>query len=126
MNNPNPKQATDGIWIPREVWIARDLSLREKALLATIRAQDPDEDYRASNQQLTELLDISERQLQSCLTTLRERGLITIRLNDERQRILRATEKSVQPSKRAAQRIDGRSPRPRASAKRVKRTKHSA
>ena len=126
MNNPNPKQATEGIWIPRDVWIARDLSLREKALLATIRAQDPDEDYLATNQQLTEILDISERHLQSCLTTLRERGLITIRVNDERQRILRATGKSVQPSKRAAQRIGRRSSRPRINAKRVKRTKPSA
>lgn len=90
-----------GIWIPRAIWIARGLSLREKALLAELGTQESTNNYQPSNQYLIELLDIGERQVRACLAALRHKGFITIRLNADHERVIRVTGKHTRPSKRS-------------------------
>ena len=100
MNNQPKTTGSEGIWIPRAIWIARGLSLREKALLAEVRSADPVQGCRATNPQLTELLDIRERHLRSCIGALREKGFVTVRLDAQRERVIRATGKVVRPAAR--------------------------
>lgn len=100
MPTSTPKTDTPGIWIPRAIWLTRGLSLREKALLAELSAHSADADYRASNPQLIELLDIGERQVRACLAALREKGFLTVRLNARHERILRVTGKHARPANR--------------------------
>lgn len=111
MNTPNQTHDPQGIWIPRAIWLMRGLSLREKALLAEIRAHDPAQDYRASNRHLVEILDVQERQVRACLAALREKGFITIRLNADRERIIRLTGKHALPAKRLTPSSGGKRPK---------------
>jgi hypothetical protein len=94
-----PTQTTEGIWIPRTIWLAPGLSLREKALLAQVSAATPDGGYRATNDQLMGLLDIQERHVRSCIAALRDKGFITVRLGPNRERILRITGKHARLAK---------------------------
>lgn len=111
MNTPNQPHDSQGIWIPRAIWLLRGLSLREKALLAEIRAHDPAQDYYPSNQTLTAILDIGERQVRACLAALRAKGFITIRLNAENQRLIRLTGKHAVPAKRQSPSVEGKPPK---------------
>ncbi len=117
MNTPKPSTDSQGIWIPRAIWLLRGLSLREKALLAEIRAHDPAQDYRASNATLTDLLNIGERQVRACLAALRAKGFITLRVNAENQRLIRLTGKHAQPAKRVGPPSGGKRPKRKASAR---------
>lgn len=92
-------QTTEGIWIPRTIWLAPGLSLREKALLAQVSAATPDGGYRATNDELMRLLDIKERHVRSCIAALREKGFITVRPGPNQERILRVTGKHARPAK---------------------------
>ena len=112
MNNQPKTTGSEGIWIPRAIWIARGLSLREKALLAEVRSADPVQGCRATNPQLTELLDIRERHLRSCIAALREKGFVTVRLDAQRERVIRSTGKVVRPAARQARTIPGPGQKP--------------
>jgi hypothetical protein len=92
----------EGIWIPRPIWLARGLSLREKALLAEVGAAASAGGCRATNAELMRLLDIRERQVRSCIAALRERGYITVRPGPNRERILRVTGKPARTGKMPA------------------------
>lgn len=120
MNNPTHETGTLGIWIPRAIWLARGLSLREKALLAELGAHAADADYRPSNQHLIELLDIGERQIRACLAALREKGFITIRLNARQERIVQVTGRHAQLALRLKRLPGGKSPRPKPAQRRRK------
>ena len=122
MNNPTHETGTLGIWIPRAIWLARGLSLREKALLAELGAHAADADYRPSNQHLIELLDIGERQVRACLAALREKGFITIRLNTQQERIVRVTGKHAQLARRQKRSSGGEGPRPKPAQRRKQKT----
>ena len=122
MNNPTHETGTLGIWIPRAIWLARGLSLREKALLAELGAHAADADYRPSNQHLIELLDIGERQVRACLAALREKGFITIRLNTQQERIVRVTGKHAQLARRPKRSSGGEGPRPKPAQRRKQKT----
>lgn len=107
-----------GIWIPRSIWIARGLSLREKALLAELGTQESTNNYQPSNQYLIQLLDIGERQVRACLAVLRHKGYITIRLNAEHARVIKVTGKHTRPSKRSISNQAGKRLTPRTSTQR--------
>ena len=100
MNITKPEHDSQGIWIPRAIWLTRGLSLREKALLAELSAHTSDADYHPANPHLIDLLDVAERQVRACLAALRDQGFITIRLNARRERIIRVTGKHILRAKR--------------------------
>ena len=89
MNHPT----TDDIRIPRALWLAPGLSLREKALLAEIGTADPVVGYRASNLQIIAFLGVRERHVRSCLAALRQKGFVTVKFNADQQRIIKPTGK---------------------------------
>lgn len=104
MNTPNHADGSQGIWIPRAIWLTRGLSLREKALLALFNAHVADADDRVSNAQLMRLLDVGERQIRACLAALREKGFIAVRLGARRERIIRVTGRHARPDHRPPRR----------------------
>ncbi len=118
-----PTQTTDGIWIPRTIWLAPGLSLREKALLAQVSAASPDGGYPATNDQLISLLDIKERHVRSCIAALREKGFITVRSGPNQERILRVTGKHARLAKTPA---GSQRPAPKTPARRKKTSTRTA
>lgn len=90
----------DDIRIPRTLWLAPGLSLREKALLAEIALATPAEGYRAKNRQIIAFLGVRDRHVRSCIAALRAKGFVTVKVNAERERIIKPTGKLAKLIKR--------------------------
>jgi hypothetical protein len=81
-----------GIWIPREIWLAKGLSCHEKCLWAEIHSLFDRErgGCYCSNEYLMEFFGIKERRLQEMLSNLRHRGWIVQVSFDGRNRVIKA------------------------------------
>lgn len=77
-----------GVWIPKEIFLCKDISPTEKILLAEIHSLDKGEGCYASNKYLAEFVGISEGRLANCLTKLKQLNLIITRKFDGRMRWL--------------------------------------
>lgn len=72
-----PRRSFKGVWIPREVWLNKELSWREKCLLAEIDSLDtPEEGCIASNQYLATMFNTTPGTIAVDLCRLRKIGLI--------------------------------------------------
>ena len=100
----NISHADDEIRIPRTLWLAEGLSLREKALLADIGAADPALGYRATNTQIGRLIGVRERQVRECLNDVRKKGFISTRVNPDQSRVIKTTAKLAKLMKGRAKR----------------------
>lgn len=81
-----------GIWIPREIWLNKNLSIQAKALWSEIWSLHDRESggCYASNEYLCEFLDIKLSRLKEIMKELRDNGYIIDISFDGRQRIIRA------------------------------------
>jgi hypothetical protein len=81
-----------GIWIPREIWLAKDLSCQEKCLWAEIHSLFDRErgGCYASNEYLMEFFGIKERRLQEMMANLKHKGWVVQVSFDGRTRIIKA------------------------------------
>lgn len=81
-----------GIWIPREIWLEKRISIQEKCLWAEIQSLSNNDDSvcYASNEYLMDFLGVKERRLQEMLANLKEKGLIVYVSFDGRTRSLKA------------------------------------
>ena len=70
-----------GIWIPREVWLNKDLSTNEKILLAEIDSLGGSSDgCFASNQYFADFFDLSKDRISRLVSGLKNKGYITVEL----------------------------------------------
>lgn len=84
-------RAFKGIWIPREIWLHKDLSYFEKMLWSEISSlDDPERGCIASNAYLQKFFSCTERFLQLGLAKLKKLGLIKYASTDGRTRVLRS------------------------------------
>ena len=68
-----------GIWIPREIWLSKSLSIHEKVMLAELDSLDVDGNgCWASNKFLGDFFGLSERRVRDVLKGLKDKGLIEI------------------------------------------------
>ncbi len=74
------ERAFKGIWIPKEVWLNRELSLREKILIPEIDSLDNEEGCYASNEYFSNFMNLSERQVQRIIQGLVHKKWITLKL----------------------------------------------
>jgi hypothetical protein len=88
-----PSRDFKGVWIPREVWLSEQLSLMEKVLFVEIHSLDNERGCYATNRYFAEFFDMSERQLRRYIVSLKEKGLITITMKTETERIIRVSGK---------------------------------
>lgn len=80
-----------GIWIPKEIYLSKELNWIEKILLFEIDSLDTEEDHcYASNKYFAEFLDVTERRIQQCLNHLKELGYIEQIGFDGRKRTLQS------------------------------------
>lgn len=81
-----------GIWIPREVWLAKGLSPTEKILWAEIHSLHSREKggCYASNDYLCEFMGVKERRLQEMISNLKAYGLVVQVSFDGRERVIKA------------------------------------
>ena len=70
-----------GIWIPKEIWLSKDLSSNEKILLAEIDSLGGSSDgCFASNQYFAEFFDLSKDRISRLISGLKNKGYVTVEL----------------------------------------------
>ena len=76
-----------GIWIPREIWLASELTLLEKIFLVEIDSLDNDQNCYASNAYFAEFFGISKGRCTQIIKSLEAKGFIQIQLIREKKAI---------------------------------------
>jgi hypothetical protein len=66
-----------GVWIPKEIWIDKDLTWMEKLLLVEINSLDNTEGCYASNQYFGEFFNLSGSRISEIVNSLVEKKYIT-------------------------------------------------
>lgn len=67
-----------GVWIPKEIWLHKGLTLQEKIMLVEVDSLDNENGCFASNGHFAEFLGVSDRQVQRMIKSLKEKGYISI------------------------------------------------
>lgn len=90
-----------GVWIPREVWLDKELTIHEKIMLVEIDSLDNENGCFARNQHFCDFLGVDERRVQKIIKSLKDKGLITVELirgNGTKEitgRVIKITQKSA-------------------------------
>ena len=80
-----------GIWITKELWLARDINIQEKCLIAEIDSLDCSEDHCfASDKYLMKFMGCSRSVLQRMLKKIKELGYVSVVSFDGRERQMRS------------------------------------
>jgi uncharacterized phage protein (TIGR02220 family) len=69
-----------GIWIPKEIWESKDISMQEKVFLAEIHSLDNDNGCIASNAYFAEFFGLSKSSVSRVVSSLSKKGLIDVTL----------------------------------------------
>jgi hypothetical protein len=84
-----------GVWIPKEIWIDKELTWMEKLLLVEINSLDNIEGCYASNQYFADFFNLSASRISEIISSLVEKKYITSKLIYEglqvKMRILKTT-----------------------------------
>ncbi len=98
-----------GVWIPAEVWLDRNLSITEKVMLVEISSlQDDERGCYASNAHFAEFFDLSISRVSEIVSSLAAKGMVSVeqirdgkRIVERRIRIINGFEKPNTPSEKA-------------------------
>ena len=88
-----PSRDFKGIWIPKEIWESHQLSIMEKVLFVEIHSLDNERGCYASNRYFSEFFSVSERQIQTHIASLKNKGFITVAIQNRYERVMRAVGK---------------------------------
>lgn len=99
-----------GVWIPAEVWLDRNLSITEKVMLVEISSlQDDVRGCYASNAHFGEFFDLSISRVSEIVSSLAAKGFVTVeqirdgkRIVERRIRLIDPFEKPNTPSEKEA------------------------
>jgi len=81
--------------VPNEIWESTQLSIMEKVLFGEIHSLDNERGCYASNRYFPEFFDVSERQIQTHIATLKVKGFITVTIQNRYERVIRAAGKDA-------------------------------
>ncbi len=81
----------EGIWIPKEIWLTKELTIQEKLFYVEICSLDNDKGCFAGNQYFSEFFDISKTRVSLVIKSLVDKGFIksTIIYKEGTQQILK-------------------------------------
>ena len=82
-----------GIWISKEIWLSSTLSLMEKVLFVEIHSLDNERGCFASNQYFADFFEVSDRQIRTHIASLRDKGFITVSIQNRNERVIHAAGK---------------------------------
>jgi hypothetical protein len=87
---PKPDRDFKGVWIPKEIWLSEQLSLMEKVIFVEIHSLDNERGCYASNRHFAEFFGVSERQIRTYIGSLKEKGFISVSIQNRNERVMRA------------------------------------
>lgn len=73
-------RAFKGIWIPKEIWLDKELSWIEKFLLVEIESLDNEQGCWASNDYFASFFGVSKDRISKLISGLNKKGYITVEL----------------------------------------------
>jgi len=82
-----------GVWIPKEIWISSQLSLIQKVLFVEIHSLDNERGCYASNRHFAQFFGVSERQIRTHISSLKEKGFVRVSIKNRNERVIRAAGK---------------------------------
>lgn len=86
------KREFKGVWIPKKIYLDKNLSWTEKILLVEIDSLDQGRGCYASNKYLAKFLQKSESRIANLICKLRKQGMVRNRRFDGRKRYISLTE----------------------------------
>lgn len=99
-------RAFKGIWIPKEIWLNKDLSVMEKIFLVEIDSLDNEDGCFASNKYFADFFDISKGRCSQIIKGLHEKNLIQIDYLYEGKEVKRRTIKVVNKFNRVVSKLN--------------------
>ena len=69
-----------GIWIPREIWVSKELSMQEKVFLAEIHSLDNELGCIASNAYFAEFFQLSKSSVSRIISSLVSKEMCSVTL----------------------------------------------
>lgn len=113
----NEQRDFKGIWIPKEIYLSKELNWTDKILLLEIDSLDTEEEHCfASNEYFANFLGINERRVRASISKLKDMGLIEQVYFDGRKRGLKSnlsTKLSTDNTKKTSDRTQTAGPRGR-------------
>src|SRR5688572_25945164 len=79
-----------GVWIPKEIWLSSQLSLMEKVIFVEIHSLDNADGCYASNRHFADFFSVSERQIRTYIGSLKEKGFISVTIQNQYERVIHA------------------------------------
>ena len=79
-----------GVWIPKDIWLSRQLSLMEKVLFVEIHSLDNERGCFASNRHFAEFFGVSERQIRTYISDLKQKGFVSVSIQNRNERVIHA------------------------------------
>ena len=96
-----------GVWIPKEIWLNRDLSVMEKLFLVEIDSLDNEQGCFASNKHFSDFFDISKGRCTQIIKSLEEKGLVSIKHEYKGKQIIRRTIRVVNKVNKVDNELNG-------------------
>jgi len=78
-----------GVWIPKEIWLSDQLSLIEKVLFVEINSLDNERGCFASNRHFAQFFGVSERQIRTYVSSLKQKGFVSVSIKNRNERVIR-------------------------------------
>ena len=89
-----------GVWIPKEIWLSKELTMLEKAIFVEIDSLDNENHCIASNEYFAEFCDCSVSKVSKAISKLKELGMIEEIEFDGRHRKIKVICRDRQGSKK--------------------------
>lgn len=89
-----------GVWIPKEIWLNKDLTLLEKIIFTEIDSLDNEDNCTAGNEYFAEFCGCSESKVSKAIKKLQDLDMIEVISFDGRHRKLRVAKNAMQSSKK--------------------------
>ena len=96
-----------GVWIPKDIWLNRDLSVMEKLFLVEIDSLDNEQGCFASNKHFSDFFDISKGRCTQIIKSLEEKGLVSIKHEYKGKQIIRRTIRVVNKVNKVDNELNG-------------------
>lgn len=89
-----------GVWIPKEIWLNKDLTILEMVIFVEIDSLDNEDNCTAGNEYFAEFCGCSESKVSKAIKKLQELNMIEIISFDGRHRKMRVVKNAMQSSKK--------------------------
>ena len=78
-----------GVWIPKNVWLSKDLTMMEKLFLVEIDSLDNEDGCFASNAHFSEFFGLSKSRCTEIIKTLEQKEFVNVKLKKEGKRVVK-------------------------------------